>query len=292
MPYNFIMYTFYPHYSSWASSKLPYAADTPDIIEILNPTKLNDKDLKNISASIDKFNFALYQLRDETNNFEISYKPFCNQLGLDDLDRHLCLEEDLITKIFNDTVKSKAFYIPYTNKPINWHTDGYYNKQEQMVYSFLLHCSQPAFEGGENSILDPDQVFIYLMEQDKRFIDVLLCDDVMTIPENRKNGELIRPETSTAIFKVLNSQHDVLMRYSMRKKNIIFKQDALTQEALSCMDEFINAETSPHISIKLKAGQGIVSNNVLHKRTAFKDKTGLERLYYRARFYNRINIAG
>jgi hypothetical protein len=34
----------------------------------------------------------------------------------------------------------------------------------------------------------------------------------------------------------------------------------------------------------------LISNNVLHNRTAFTDKPGRNRLLYRARFFDRIGI--
>ncbi len=284
------MYTGYSHYSLWAENKLRFVDAVPSVVSLNDLALLSENELRLIATSIKQFNFAIYELADHATFIPSSIEHLAIRLGLNSMDEHLCLDEDRVTKIFNNTSTSKSLYIPYTNRPINWHTDGYYNNQDQIVYSFVLHCAQPAFEGGENALLDSDQVFIHLMREDPRYINALLKDDVMTIPENRKEGVLIRAETSTAIFKVLNNQHDVLMRYSMRKKNIQFKPDVLTQEALACMDEFIISNSTPHMALKLKAGQGIVCNNVLHKRTAFKDKIGSERLYYRARYYNRINI--
>jgi hypothetical protein len=40
----------------------------------------------------------------------------------------------------------------------------------------------------------------------------------------------------------------------------------------------------------LQAGEGLISNNVLHNRTAFEDGPGHRRLIYRARFYDRIDL--
>ena len=42
---------------------------------------------------------------------------------------------------------------------------------------------------------------------------------------------------------------------------------------------------------RLQAGEGLISNNVLHNRTAFSDKPGHNRLLYRARFFDRIETA-
>jgi len=287
--YNVAMYQQYSLFPYWAKLKQASLFFEPSIIQTVSLKNLTINELSLYKDSISKFNFVIYET-DSSFNFEQCVEPLSRVTGLQTLDKHLCVSEDEITKIADNSNPSKSFYIPYTNKPINWHTDGYYNSALQKVYAFILHCAQPAYEGGVNDLMDQDQVFIHLMQTNPLYVQALMKDDVMTIPENRKEGVLLRPATSTAIFKVINDQHDVLMRYSMRKKNILFTDDSITQEALACMDEFINSESSPHNSIKLKAGQGVISNNVLHKRTAFKDKVGLERLYYRARYYNRINI--
>ncbi len=284
------MYLYSSFFTHWHERKQQSLSNDLSVIPITSLESLSSNELSSIASSLSDFNYAVYDVEDSNVEFESVVTKFSQQLGLYTLDKHHCVEEDRITKIFDNSDQQHSFYIPYTNKPINWHTDGYYNEQDKKVYSFILHCQNPAFEGGVNSLLDQDQVFIHLMSINPLYIDALMKPDVMTIPENRKEGVLIRPQTSTAIFDVLNEQHDVLMRYSMRKKNIIFKDDTLTKEALSCMDEFINSNSSPHVSIKLKAGQGVICNNILHKRTAFKDKIGSERLYYRARFYNRITI--
>lgn len=282
------MYKHYKFYQQWSKSKLPFIGVKPNIIEINELAKPSNSELNAILRQIHQFNYCVYQSKSPVD--EVAIGIFGNHLGLKTLDAHLCASEDKVTSLQHKPDHQDSFYIPYTNKAINWHTDGYYNSPDQMVYSLILHCVQPAFEGGESGLIDQDQVFINLMNENPEYISALMAPNVMTIPENRQNGVLIRPETSTAIFMVLNENHDVLMRYTMRKRNILFKHDTLTQEALACLDECIDSNLSIRFMHKLEAGQGVVGNNILHKRTAFEDKFGLERLYYRARYYNRINI--
>lgn len=282
------MYKHYEFYQQWSKSKLQFKSEKPSIVKLDDLTFLSSNDLYLINEQIKRFNYCIYEVEHCADDNCISL--LAKNLGLESLDTHLCASEDRVTILRDKPSHKDAFYIPYTNKPINWHTDGYYNPANQIVYSFILHCAQSAFEGGVSGLIDQDQVFVYLMEQEPRYISALMDPNVMSIPENKQNGVLLRPQTSTAIFSVLNKQHDVLMRYSLRKKNINFKQDELTQEALACLDECIRSNESIHYLHKLKPGQGVISNNVLHKRTAFEDKIGQERLYYRARYYNRINI--
>ncbi|HRE14326.1 MAG TPA: DUF1553 domain-containing protein, partial [Usitatibacteraceae bacterium] len=49
-------------------------------------------------------------------------------LGLERLDANYLSDDDGITAIRVEPGKREAGYIPYTDRPIRWHTDGYYNE--------------------------------------------------------------------------------------------------------------------------------------------------------------------
>ena len=52
------------------------------------------------------------------------------------------------------------------NKKLNWHTDGYYD--EKPIFSWLLHCEEPAHSGGENYLLDHElAIREYIIKYDK-----------------------------------------------------------------------------------------------------------------------------
>ena len=57
--------------------------------------------------------------------------------------------------------------------------------------------------------------------------------------------------------------------------------------ALACLREVLHGHTPWHLEGRLEAGWGLVSNNVLHTRTGFDDGAK-PRLFYRARYYDRI----
>jgi alpha-ketoglutarate-dependent taurine dioxygenase len=61
-------------------------------------------------------------------------------------------------------------FIPYTDKPIRWHTDGYYNIPERTVRGMVLHCVQSAASGGENQLLDHEIAYILLRDENPDFI--------------------------------------------------------------------------------------------------------------------------
>ena len=80
------------------------------------------------------------------------------------------------------------------------------------------------------------------------------------------------------------------MRYSARTRNIVWRDDAITREAVACINDFL-ASDSPYIfRYRLEANEGIVSNNVLHNRSAFNDTEGSQRQLYRIRFFRRFNL--
>jgi len=54
--------------------------------------------------------------------------------------------------------------------------------------------------------------------------------------------------------------------------------------------EAILASDSPYIFRgRLEPGMGLVCNNVLHDRAAFTETPQQKRLYYRARYYERVS---
>lgn len=282
------MYPYHHLYKLWTEEKKQLCKEVA-LVSIENPIHLSSIEKDKLAEQINSHNFCIYSIAPEVFNSSNFISPFGEQCGLRAIDSNLCAHEDSITRIEKRDEGLKKGFIPYSDKKINWHTDGYYNVESQIVYAFILHCQQPADSGGENGLIDQDEVFIHLYNENPKYLEALMDDTVMTIPANVIDGNEVRPETTTAIFKVINQQHQILMRYSQRKRNIHFKQDNLTQEAISCLDEYLNNKNHHHY-IRLKAGQGVLANNVLHMRTGFTDQHDAKRLYYRARYYNRINL--
>jgi hypothetical protein len=263
--------------------------DFPLIVDIQNDGSIDDLALNIIDEHIRAYNFALYRIVGEIDNHLEAVKHIGQQMGLQELDKNLCAREDRTTKLTVQDNGRAHQYIPYSNKAIGWHTDGYYNPMHQRVLAMVLHCEQPAAEGGENQLLDPDMLYIHLRNQNPAFIRALSQPQVMCIPENIEDGVLIRPQTCSAVF-LQEQDHALAMRYSKRKRNIIWADDELTREALECLEEYLMSDSPYHIRYRLNAGEGVINNNVLHTRTAFTDSADSKRVFYRARYYNRINI--
>ena len=113
----------------------------------------------------------------------------------------------------------------------------------------------------------------------------------MTIPANSDAQGEIRPAVSGPVFSRDLLSGAIHMRFSARKKNIQWRDDEITRAARDYLSEILAEEKGPVFRYRLQAGEGLISNNVLHNRTAFEDGTGHRRLLYRARFYDRIRSA-
>ena len=289
-------------YRKWVDFKLAAYEkrqddDFPLIIDINSNGEIPALPLSIIKQHINDYNFALYQLSGDVDDHLASVKNIGSQVGLKELDKNLCAQEDRVTKLTVVDQGRGHSYIPYSNKAIGWHTDGYYNPVHQRVLALVLHCEHPSEQGGVNDLLDHDMAYIHLRNENPEYIKALSRPQVMCIPENIENGVKIRPQTCSAVFmnefmqENGDNQDPVLaMRFSKRKHNIIWADDALTKEALACLFEFLDSDSPYHVRYRLKTGEGVICNNVLHTRSSFTDSAENTRVYYRARYYNRIKI--
>jgi alpha-ketoglutarate-dependent taurine dioxygenase len=277
-------------YMRWRDAKL---SDYPDSIEQLkveieNPAALTQAELKALEHCLGTTNIAIYKSKGApaTKN---NIRELGRQLGLEHLDSNLCADEDDITSLqYQETGRHRG-YIPYSKKGLSWHTDGYYNPPERTVRAIIMHCVQPAAQGGENMLLDPEILYIQLRDRNPDWIAALMRSDAMTIPPNAEGGEEIRGETRGPVFSVDNQGY-LHMRYSARKKNIEWLENEHIKQAVDFITEFLDSE-SPYIyRYRLQENEGVISNNVMHNRTSFEDSDEQKRLLFRARFYDRVKF--
>jgi alpha-ketoglutarate-dependent taurine dioxygenase len=209
------------------------------------------------------------------------------------LDSNMLADEDAITSLEVMPEKSGRGYIPYSNRRLLWHTDGYYNTPAQRVRAFVLHCVRPAAEGGENALLDPEIAYLQLRDENPGHIQALMAPDAMTIPANDEAGG-IRPAETGPVFSVDPMTGSLHMRYTARTRSIVWKDDASTRAAVQALEALLHGSSPYVFRHRLVAGQGLLCNNVLHNRTAFTDAVdkGMTRLLYRARYYDRIAGTG
>jgi len=283
-------------FESWAENKLSLYAD--DCLQtLLQPILISGdgsiaaSELERLRSHIRDYNLAIYRVSDKTLFNKESIDRMSRWLGLKQLDAHLCVGEDLISTI-TDTSQmpgdQRRTYIPYSNKALSWHTDGYYNPYHQRVQAFILYCQHAASSGGENSFIDPEIIYLHLRRENPDFITALCKADVMRIPENVQNQTCIRAETASSVFQISDDYRHIDMRFSQRKRHIIWRDDRVTQQALESLNGLLNEDSAWRINYRLQSCEGVISNNVLHRRSAYKDDVGQSRVYIRARYYNRI----
>jgi hypothetical protein len=234
---------------------------------------------------------VIYTINKDTTDFADKkiVEALGREFGLNRLDSNLCADSDSITSLQVIEGGRKQGYIPYSNLKLSWHSDGYYNKPEQQIRGVILHCVSNAAEGGENALLDHEMLYIHLRDHNPAYISALMKDDVMTIPPNVEEGEEIRGAQSGAVFSVDPDTGSLHMRYSARKRNIIWRDDAITTAAVNEIDRFLASDSPWILRHRLEPGEGLICNNVLHNRTAFKDgDASHQRLIYRGRYFDRI----
>jgi len=279
-------------YHAWRKKKLaayPYQI-SEHIITIDDPFQIKASHLAAMQHAAAQTNTLFYRIPSELAQQKKAVHALAKTLGLMRLDNNICADADALTSLTVTQHQGQHDYIPYTNKKLSWHTDGYYNTPSQQIHGILLHCARPALEGGESRLLDHEMAYILLRDENPDYITALMQPDVMTIPANELNGAVIRPVSTGAVFQI-RQDGQLHMRYSARLRNIIWKDDPTVKAACDFLQTLWENEDLPYIMrYTLQAGEGVICNNTLHRRTAFTDADDLQakRLLFRGRYYDRI----
>lgn len=279
-------------YRHWRDSKLDgYPANIADlVVEVRDPMGLTAAERTELVRRCRKTNLVIYQFAKGMAD-KAAVRRLGAQLGLHRLDDNLCADEDSVTslKVMGEGTRHEG-YIPYSNRPLSWHTDGYYNTAEHRIRALVLHCASSAARGGENALMDHEIAYLLMRDENPAYIEALMQPDAMTIPANVENGVEIRPAQTGPVFFVDPDTGCLYMRYTARKRNIEWKDDPTTQAAVRFLERLLTGDSQYIIRHRLEAGQGLVSNNALHNRSGFEDDPagGQTRLLYRARYYDRV----
>lgn len=278
-------------YRDWRARKLDGYPAVPDelTVAVADIAQPSTRECAAIIAACRRANMAIFTAGAGAADKD-ALRTFGRHFGLQRLDANLYADDDGITALQVSDVDRKRDFIPYTNQRLNWHTDGYYNSSDHWIRGFLIFCVQDAAEGGENQLLDHEIAYILLRDADPRFIEALMHPAAMTIPANIDGGVEIRAAETGPVFSIEAGSGNLHMRYSARTRNIQWRDDDMTRAAVEFL-QTLWEKGSPHIyHHRLMPGQGVICNNVLHSRSAFRDDpaTGQKRLMYRARYYDRI----
>jgi len=273
-------------YQSWRSTKLEnYPTGIGDIIiEVADPKNLTTAEYDAMYAAIDSANMAIYVSKNTSEDKDIP-RRMAEQFGLKRLNNNFMADSDGITELRINNEGKHSKYIPYTNRPINWHTDGYYNSEQ--IHGLLVHCVRSAANGGDSELFDYEIAYLLLRDKSEEYVEALMQPDAMTIPEGVDSKGNPRGKSIGPVFSV-NDDGTLHMRYTVRKHNIVWKDDEVTKKAAAALLDILNSDNQYVFKGRLEAGMGLVSRNIIHKRTGFDSAESSERLFYRARYFDSI----
>ena len=273
-------------YRRWREAKLAaYPRGAAAVVEIGDPRALSRAEHEALLERCRRYNFAVYASRFRGADKDAA-RLLGRQFGLTHLDRNALADDDGVTPLAVCAEGARSGYIPYTDRAIRWHTDGYYNPPGRQVAAMILHCVSEAESGGENAFLDHELAYVALRDADPRLVQALMAPDAMTIPAGVDEAGVVRAARIGPVFRV-DPHGDLHMRYTARTRSVVWRQDATTAAAVALLAATL--EDSRHVvRVRLTAGMGVIANNVLHARAAFRDGGARRRLLYRARYCERI----
>lgn len=302
-------------YQCWRADKLALRAQRADdlIVDVADPKALSDAERRALLQRCARWNMAVYRSASGRPDKDIA-RALGRQLGLHRLDANWLADEDGISSVTvhrpalaavqpiepPDVYESanggpapaasddRGGFIPYTDRPIRWHTDGYYHPDARSIRAMVLHCARPARAGGVNALLDHELAYIALRDASPRWVRALMAPDAMTIPGRDGEAGVAREAQTGPVFSVDPVDGVLHMRYTARTRSIAWKSDVATHKAVAFLARFLTDDNPYTLRLRLEAGMGIVANNVLHDRSGFVDDPAYPRLLFRARYLDRV----
>ena len=281
-------------YTAWRAAKLmrhPRRAEEL-VVSIGDGGAPRAAEIEAVRTACGRANMALYVLGvggEEDAAARASVSRLAAIGGLTRFEQHRSAGADGIVAIEVATDSHRSGFIPYSNRPIGWHTDGYYAYEGpgRAIRAMVLHCVRAAVDGGETALLDHEIAYIRLRDRDPALVAALMHPAAMTIPPSVEEDGSVRGEAVGPVFEVDPHSGALLMRYSARKRHIGWRDDATTRAAAAALEE-ITADDPLIFRLKLQPGMGVICNNVLHERTGFTDGADRGRLLLRLRSYDRL----
>jgi hypothetical protein len=280
-------------YQRWREYKLDTAPHRIEdiVVGIDDPRQLSAAERQRLVDLNQRCNMAIYVGKTGVDPDKDIPRKLGAQLGMHTFDGHWLTDNDGISPLSVMGAEARGErkeFIPYTDKPIRWHTDGYYNVPERTIRSLILHCVQSAASGGDNQLLDQDIAYILLRDENPDYIHALTAPDAMTIPPRMDDDGVARAEQVGPVFLV-DADRGLHMRYTARTVSIAWSP--ATDAARQALERILATPTIWTLQGRLEPGMGLVCNNVLHDRSGFIETAEKRRLLYRARYYERVATA-
>ena len=277
-------------YRRWRAWKLAHRGSdaAPPVLALADPRELSAAERDALRLRIASTGCAVYRSPIVEPDSSLP-RRLAAQLGVLALDANWLADSDGISRITvstdRDDAEGRGGFIPYTERAIGWHTDGYYHPAQRRIRTMMLHCVQAAASGGDSAWLDPELAYIALRDEDPALVRALMQPDAMTIPARNDEHGVVRAAQSGPVFSLCLDGH-LHMRYTARTRSVQWKEDAATGAATARLAALLEGARPQRL--RLEPGMGLVGHNVLHTRTAFVDDAARPRLLYRARFLDRI----
>ena len=281
-------------YRAWRETKLAAHPTDPTAlaVDIVDPLAPSRAELAAVATAVARADMCLYRFVDaptDESHARRAVSALAAACGLGRFEKHRSAGPDGLVAIEVAADAHRSGFIPYSTRPIGWHTDGYYAYEgpSRAIRAMVLHCVRPAADGGVNALFDHEIAYIRLRDRDPALVEALMRPDAMSIPPSVEEDGSVRDWAVGPVFEVDPATGGLLMRYTARKRHIVWADDATTRAAVTALEEI--CATDPLVfRLRLDAGQGVVCNNVLHDRTGFGDDAHSTRLLYRLRSYDRL----
>ena len=202
-------------YRVWRAAKL--AASPADLSELLvpvsDPRALTRDERQALADRCARANMAIYASPHTGPDKELP-RLLARQFGLARLDHNWLADEDGISSVTVAGEGGRGDYIPYTDRPIRRHTDGYYNPPDRRIRAMVLHCVTSAATGGENALLDHEIAYLLVRDADPAYAAALMQPDAMTIPARTDDAGVVRAAETGPVFSVDPDTGALHMRYT------------------------------------------------------------------------------
>ena len=121
-------------YARWRDARLAayQGGDFFPVVELADPGRPSAVEMARLKDVLGHYNMVLYASEPTSlEKAKLDLRSLGSRLGLERLDANLCADEDAITPLAVSEGSKRRRYIPYTNRSISWHTDGYYNPTDR-----------------------------------------------------------------------------------------------------------------------------------------------------------------
>lgn len=259
------------------------------VVEVADPARLTPAEHAALLDRLRRTNMVIYASRSRGDE-HARVSALAARFGLHRLDCNWLADEEGLSQITVSPAGTRADFIPYTNRAIRWHSDGYYNEAARRIRAMVLHCVRPAAQGGENALIDHELIYLLMRSADPELVRALQADDALTIPARCDADGAVRPAMTGPVFEVDPVSGRLHMRYTARTQSIAWKADAATAAAVAWLNDALAQPSRPGLyRARLEAGMGLLCANVLHDRSAFVDDAAAPRLLLRARYLDGID---